>query len=92
MNLNKILRITLPLLLVFMTVILHACPVCERNQPKAFKGVIHGVGPDKWDYVIMWVVITITIATLYYSVKWLIRPGETDSNHIKYSILNEDQS
>lgn len=92
MNLNKIVRITLPVLLVLMAVMANACPVCERNQPKVFKGVIHGVGPDKWDYVIMWVVITITIATLYYSVKWLIKPGETDANHIKYSILNEDQS
>ncbi len=92
MNLNKVLRITLSLLMVFMTILVNACPVCERNQPKVFKGVIHGVGPDKWDYVIMWVVIIITIASLYYSVKWLIRPGETDAKHIKYSILNEDQS
>ena len=92
MKLNKI-KIPLSLAMVVMTVAANACPVCERNQPKVFKGVIHGVGPDRWDYVIMWVVIFITLATLYYSVKWLIRPGETDANHIKYSILNnEDQS
>ena len=70
-----------------------ACPVCERNQPKVLKGVVHGSGPDsQWDYVIVWVFVLITLTTLYYSVKWLIKPGEKNSDHIKYSILNEDPS
>jgi hypothetical protein len=57
------------------------------------KGIVHGAGPDsQWDYVIMWAMIVITVATLYYSVKWIIRPGETDAGHIKYSILNEEKS
>ena len=91
MNLNKIKVMALIFLMMLtFTGLLQACPVCERNQPKVFKGVIHGVGPDRWDYVIMWVTITITLATLYYSVKWLIRPGETEVNHIKYSILNDE--
>ena len=90
MNFNKIRLSTFTFLMLLTTGILHACPVCERNQPKVFKGVVHGVGPDRWDYVIMWVVITITLATLYYSVKWLIKPGETEANHIKYSILNDE--
>ncbi|MFN0048934.1 MAG: hypothetical protein ACKVOU_07420 [Cytophagales bacterium] len=66
-----------------------ACPVCERNQPKALKGIVHGAGPESnWDYV--GVVITGIIAcfTLFYSVKWLIKPGEKNQSHIKYSILN----
>jgi hypothetical protein len=70
-----------------------ACPVCERNQPKILKGIVHGSGPDsQWDYVIMWTVIAIAVFSLYYSVKWLIRPGEKNDNHIKYSILNQDRS
>ena len=90
---SKIWRITFLLLMLVATEIVNACPVCERNQPKVFKGVVHGAGPDsRWDYVIMWVVIAITVASLYYSVKWLIRPGEKEPNHIKYSILNEEQS
>lgn len=93
MKSNNLIRIKLLLLMLFFTAFAHACPVCERNQPKLLKGVVHGAGPDgQWDYVIMWVVIAITVVSLYYSVKWLIRPGETDPNHIKYSILNEEQS
>lgn len=92
MNLNKFVTGSLTLLMLLTTGILSACPVCERNQPKVFKGIVHGVGPDKWDYVIMWVVIAITVATLYYSVKWLIKPGEKEADHIKYSILNDDPS
>ena len=93
MKFNKVIRITLPLLMLLCAGVMHACPVCERNQPKLLKGVVHGAGPDsQWDYVIMWAVIAITVISLFYSVKWLIKPGEKDANHIKYSILNEEQS
>ena len=91
MNWSKMKLISLTFLMLLVTEVMYACPVCERNQPKVFKGVIHGVGPDRWDYVIMWMTISITLATLYYSIKWLIRPGETEGNHIKYSILNDEQ-
>ena len=68
-----------------------ACPVCERNQPKVLRGVVHGQGPDGfWDYVIVWAAVVISIVTFYYAVKWLVRPGEKNKNHIKYFILNED--
>jgi hypothetical protein len=77
---------------MLMTGIANACPVCERNQPKMLRGVVHGAGPEsQWDYVIMWAVIGITIVTFYYSVKWLIRPGERQVDHIKYSILNKEE-
>ena len=69
---------------------LTACPVCDRQQPKFMRGVVHGIGPqDKWDYISVTVMIILAIITLFYSVKWLIKPGEKNSNHIKYSILNE---
>ena len=89
---NKMARLlAMILFLVTTSGILSACPVCERNQPKLLKGIVHGAGPaGQWDYVIMWVVIAITVVTLYLSVKWLIKPGEKNLSHINYSILNEE--
>ena len=66
-----------------------ACEVCERNQPKAFRGIIHGAGPDSnWDYVSIGITAIIVVLTLIYSIKWLIKPNEKNTDHIKYSILN----
>lgn len=91
MRSNRLKQILLAALMI-ITGIAHACPVCERNQPKMLRGVVHGAGPEsQWDYVIMWAVIGITIVTFYYSVKWLIRPGEGQRDHIKYSILNKEE-
>lgn len=68
---------------------LFACPVCERNQPKVLKGIVHGAGPESnWDYVGGVVTGVIALFTLIYSVKWIVKPGEKNPNHIKYSILN----
>lgn len=68
---------------------LNACPVCERNQPKYLKGVVHGAGPENnWDYLIMWAVIAIVLLTLIYSVKLLFKPKELEPSHIKQAILN----
>lgn len=66
-----------------------ACPVCERNQPKLLKGIVHGAGPQtNWDYISVWMTAIITIITLFFTIKWLIKPGEKNDDHIKYSILN----
>lgn len=68
----------------------YACPVCERNQPKVFKGIVHGSGPDsQWDYWIIGLVAIAVVLTLFFSVKWLIKPGEREENHIKRTVLNE---
>lgn len=73
------------------TPILLACPVCERQQPKLLKGVVHGQPPDRTlDYVIVWVVVAITIYALYFSMRYLIKPGEKNQDHIKYMILNDE--
>jgi hypothetical protein len=54
-----------------------ACPACEAQQPKVLRGITHGAGPSgKWDYFIVYVAVVIVLVTLFYSVKWLIRPGE----------------
>ena len=77
------------LFLVVFQMAVFACPVCERNQPKVLRGIVHGAGPDSnWDYVSIWITILIALITLFFSVKWLIKPGEKNLDHIKYSILN----
>ncbi|MGN6476797.1 MAG: hypothetical protein ACTHKV_06200 [Flavipsychrobacter sp.] len=68
-----------------------ACPVCERNKPKILRGITHGSGPEsKWDYMIVCVSIAIVLYTLFFSIKWLIRPGEKSDRHIKRFILNNE--
>lgn len=66
-----------------------ACPACEKQQPKILRGITHGAGPSgNWDYVIVAAALVITLATLFYAVKWMIKPGETNINHIKRTVLN----
>ncbi|MBX3253487.1 MAG: hypothetical protein KF862_05045 [Chitinophagaceae bacterium] len=66
-----------------------ACPVCERQQPEVLKGIVHGAGPEsQWDYAIVWTMLAIVALTLFFSVKWLLRPGEKSDTHIKRVILN----
>ncbi|SEA44414.1 hypothetical protein SAMN05192529_11911 [Arachidicoccus rhizosphaerae] len=68
-----------------------ACSICEKQQPRILRGITHGAGPQsRFDYVIIWIMVVITMATLYYSVKWLVRPGEKNGGHIKRFILNEE--
>lgn len=66
-----------------------ACEACKKQQPKVLRGITHGAGPQsEWDYVLVAVTSLIVLVSLFYSVKWIIRPGEKSSDHIKYSILN----
>ena len=66
-----------------------ACDACEKKQPAVLSGITHGGGPDSnWDYVYVWATVLIVIATLFYSIKWMIKPGEQNMNHIKRTILN----
>ena len=68
----------------------YACPACEKAQPRLLQGISHGAGPEsQWDLVIVSFIAVIVVFTLYFSIKWLIRPGEKNSNHIKYFILNQ---
>lgn len=76
------------ILFLIMQVAVIACPTCERNQPKALRGIVHGSVPDSnWDYVAIAITILIAIIALVLSVKWLIKPNETNQDHIKYSIF-----
>jgi len=75
-------------LLILLNKLANACPVCEKQQPAITQGLTHGAGPQSnWDWVIIGVITAITLITFIYSLKYIIRPGEKDSNHIKQSIL-----
>lgn len=65
-----------------------ACTVCERRQPELLRGISHGAGPEsRWDLWIVAVVAAIVVVSLVFSVKWILRPGETAADHIKRSIF-----
>jgi uncharacterized protein HemY len=84
-------RLNTILLLVLSAGAAAACPVCERNQPKVLQGVTHGAGPEsQWDYLIVSLTAAVVVLTLFFSVKWLLRPGETSPQHIKNVILNNE--
>jgi hypothetical protein len=88
-NYSKISVIAL--LLVSIANVVSACPVCERRQPEVLRGITHGAGPDNnGDYIIVGVIAVVVLITLYFSVKWLVRPGEGTSDHIKRSVLDFD--
>lgn len=67
-----------------------ACDVCQENQPKGLENITHGPGPSgSWDYFIMYGAGIIVAITLFYSVKYLVRPKENDPNHAKNIILKQ---
>ena len=66
-----------------------ACDVCQRNQPKLLQNISHGTGPQaQSDYYIIAGAAILVLLTLFYSLKYLLRPGEQDPGHIKNLILN----
>jgi len=66
-----------------------ACDACKNQQPKVLQGITHGTGPQSaWDMPIIVVSAIIVLITLYFAVKFLVRPNEGDADHIKRSILN----
>ncbi|WP_347158778.1 hypothetical protein [Pontibacter chitinilyticus] len=66
-----------------------ACPVCEKQQPKILQGISHGIGPqNNWDYAIVWATAGVVLLCLFFSIKWLARPGEKSNEHIKRTVLD----
>ena len=66
-----------------------ACDACKLQQPKVTRDFTHGVGPrGDFDWIIVAVIAVLTIFTFEYSLKYLVKPGEKEQNHIKNSILN----
>lgn len=81
-------KLLLILALFFTKNIAFACEVCEKRQPKLLKGIAHGASPENdWDYIIVWGTVAITVVSLFFAVKWLVKPGETEENHIKRTFL-----
>lgn len=79
-----------PIIVLFLQAsIAVACPVCDKQQPKILQGISHGTGPQSnWDYAIVWAAVIIVLVTLFYTVKWLVKPGEKSGDHIKRTVLN----
>ena len=76
-------------LVIFIAQIAIACPVCEKQQPKITQGLTHGAGPQSdWNWVIIAIITLIAVLTLIYSIKYLLKPGEKNNDHIKQSILS----
>lgn len=77
-------------LILFLGNFAFVCDTCKLRQPKITRNFTHGTGPDSnWDWFIVGIVIMITIASLFYSLKFLIKPKEEDRNHIKYSLFSD---
>ncbi|SEI92838.1 hypothetical protein SAMN04487995_2591 [Dyadobacter koreensis] len=71
-------------LMLSMQIAAVCCPVCDQRQPRLLKGITHGAGPESnWDYLIISAVSVIVLLTFFYSVKWLLQPGEQGDDHIK---------
>ena len=67
-----------------------ACPACKKNQPKGLENITHGAGPSgNLDYIIIWGVVIIVGFTLFFSLKYLIKPKENDPDHIKNIVKNQ---
>lgn len=83
------MRIFLSLCTLLLAMPIWACDVCEKQQPKALQGITHGTGPQSdLDMPIIWISAVIVLITLFFAVKFLVRPNEGDPEHIKRSILN----
>lgn len=77
------------ILFILLANFVFACDACKLQQPKVTQSFTHGTGPEsKWDWAIVALIAVITIYTLFYSLKYLIKPGEKNKDHIKNSILN----
>lgn len=86
---NKITQLVAIIAMLSINASAWACPVCEKQQPKITLGLTHGAGPQSnWDWLIIGIISVVTLLTFIFSLKYLITPGEKDSEHIKQSILN----
>lgn len=76
---------------LFSSIGAFACEVCEKNQPKPLRGITHGIGPTGTiDYIIIAVAAVLVSVALFWSIKFLVRPKEGNSDHIKNIVLNEN--
>jgi hypothetical protein len=82
-------RLSAIFVVMLLSVVSYACPVCEKRQPKVLRGITHGGGPEgNLDYFIVWGMVLIVLVTLYYSVKFLMFPRESNEGHIKRLVID----
>lgn len=82
-------KATIAVLLLLVSAAGWSCPVCKRQQRGPFTGITHGNSPQNdWDYLIIALMMVVVLATLFFSVKWIIQPGEKGEDHIKRVVLN----
>lgn len=68
-----------------------ACEVCKKNQPEILQGITHGPGPSgNVDYIIAAVAMITVGFSLFLAIKYLTKPKETNADHIKNIVLNEN--
>lgn len=77
------------LVLTLCSVNAFACEVCKKNQPEALQDISHGTGAQaNLDYFIIWSAVIIVGITLFFSLKYLIRPNEGKREHIKNIVVD----
>ena len=83
-------KLTIFIVFISAAISVYACPVCERAKAKTtFGSISHGIGPtSNWDYVAVWITVIAVVLTLFFSIKYLVKPNEKNNDHIKNSILN----
>jgi len=68
-----------------------ACELCKKNQPKILENITHGTGPTgTLDYIIIWSAVVLVSITMILSIKFLAKPEETNADHIKNIVLNQN--
>ncbi|MFP3833585.1 hypothetical protein [Chryseobacterium joostei] len=88
---KKLIVNALNVILILWSSYALACDACQLRQPEITKDLTHGAGPESsWDWFIVGIVILITVLAFIFSVKYLIKPGEKDEKHIKYSVFSDE--
>lgn len=83
--------IIIPILFFSYQPMLMACDLCKENQPKVLENITHGQGPTgNLDYIITWSAIVLVAITLFYSLKFLLRPKENGPDHIKNIVWDKN--
>ena len=87
---KKLAYLLTTIILAFSANAVWACEVCKSHQPKVLQNITHGPGPTgSFDYIISIVAIIIVVFTLFYSIKYLVKPKENNPDHIKNIILKQ---
>lgn len=65
-----------------------ACPVCEKQQPKGFANITHGVGPGGWfDYAMLYGSIAVVVL-VFAGFFWLLLRPDSARNRARRQQLS----